>query len=76
MRPPIGGNLEEIIEDIITSSCSVRQQTIFLLLGMAANRKLYVRAIDVNAAYLHAAIQSRNVYARVRKALADLICQS
>ena len=75
-RIVIGGNLQEQIEDIITSSYCVRQQTIFLLLGVAAHRNLYVRAIDVKTAYLHAAIQSRNVYARMRKALADLICQT
>ena len=67
---------QEQIEDIETSSYCVRQQTIFLLLGVAAHRNLYVRAIDVKTAYLHAAIKSRNVYARMRKALADLICKT
>jgi hypothetical protein len=70
-RIVIGGNLQTGIEDIETHSHCIRNETVFLLLSVAAHEQHYVRSVDIKTAYLHAPVASRDVYAIMKRTLAE-----
>ena len=62
-----GGNLQPRTEDLETTSSTVRIQSVFLLLNIAASMRLSIAAIDIKSAYLHAQIRSKDIYGRLSK---------
>jgi hypothetical protein len=70
-RIVIGGNLQAGIEDIETHSHCIRNETVFLLFSVAAHRQHYVRSVDIKTAYLNTPIASRDVYAIMKRTIAE-----
>ena len=67
-RVILGGNCQNRDEDMDTSSFCTSVQSILLLLGLAKLEKLFVHAIEIKTAYLHADVKS-DVHARMLKKL-------